>query len=814
MALFSKLKSKFQSYLSEVRERFQQPTIPGVSDPTVVNEMRNAVARGLQNTFNIGPGTKPMSFKVGEGLTSEQTIRAKETLSRIDPLVADELSTLTLGQSIDIFSKYVYQEAQKKMGKEPTTRISPELAREAGESQAVGAIGFVSLGKAPKVPVEKLPLMQRLSRLIVEAEPIRKETEALMSAERTKRAAEIVKIGEKVKGEAGFIEQLKALKGELPKKVYEPIKKFFKQEELDATFTTIEDTKTLFPYEKITVKNAFRKMLEGEVPTEGEIKLLKEVFPKEITEAITARGKPGQKILDVLGQVFNAPRAIMASVDLSAPLRQGIFLVGRPKQFFSAFGSMFKQAFSEDAFQASQAQIRGRETYRLMRKANLALTDLGGSLTTREEAIMSNLPEKIPGMGRIFRGSNRAYTGFLNKLRADVFDDILTKSRATNKKWSEKEFKDLGTFINTASGRGKLGSLESSAVALNAALFSPRLMASRLNLLNPYFYVQLSPVVRKEALKSLFSFAGVTGSVLGLAKMAGAEVNTDPRNADFGKFKIGNTRYDPLGGFQQYIRLAGQLISGEIVSSTTGRTMTLGEGYKPLTRAGIILRFFESKESPVASFIIGLLKGQTFLGEDFDVPTEITNRMIPMVIQDMYELTQEKGAEGFLMSLPAIFGVGVQTYGEQELKFGKSKIGEPTAQIRPVETMAGKIREIVLGQLPLGTSKGYSVEAYFDQLSNLPREEAAQIFSSIAEANPELAKKLMDVVKEREKGITIKDKDLKAKGVASGDRALAIKKQLDKLKTQREKETLWSEYVEKGIITKAVANQLVFLLQQ
>ena len=128
--------------------------------------------------------------------------------------------------------------------------------------------------------------------------------------------------------------------------------------------------------------------------------------------------------------------------------------------------------------------------------------------------------------------------------------------------------------------------------------------------------------------------------------------------------------------------------------------------------------------------------------------------------------------------------------------------------------MAGKIREIVLGQLPLGTSKGYSVEAYFDQLSNLPREEAAQIFSSIAEANPELAKKLMDVVKEREKGITIKDKDLKAKGVASGDRALAIKKQLDKLKTQREKETLWSEYVEKGIITKAVANQLVFLLQQ
>jgi len=164
-----------------------------------------------------------------------------------------------------------------------------------------------------------------------------------------------------------------------------------------------------------------------------------------------------------------------------------------------------------------------------------------------------------------------------------------------------------------------------------------------------------------------------------------------------------------------------------------------------------------------------------------------------------------------MMGLPAIFGVGIQTYGKQELIFGESILGEPTAQIRPVPELADKIREAVLGQLPLGTSKNFSIEAYFDELSNLPSNEAADIFDKIAEANPELAEKLAKIVKERERGITVKDKDLKSKGVASGDRVFAIKQELDKLDTQQEKATLWDEYVAKGVITKEIAKQLEIL---
>ena len=106
------------------------------------------------------------------------------------------------------------------------------------------------------------------------------------------------------------------------------------------------------------------------------------------------------------------------------------------------------------------------------------------------------------------------------------------------------------------------------------------------------------------------------------------------------------------------------------------------------------------------------------------------------------------------------------------------------------------------------------MEAYYDQLNDLPREEAADVFDKIMEVNHDLAKQIQTVVEEREAGITVKDKDLKAKGVASGDRALAVQKELDALKTNEEKAALWDEYVKKRVITKEVARQLQILSQK
>lgn len=119
-----------------------------------------------------------------------------------------------------------------------------------------------------------------------------------------------------------------------------------------------------------------------------------------------------------------------------------------------------------------------------------------------------------------------------------------------------------------------------------------------------------------------------------------------------------------MGGFQQYIKSAAQLISGKIVSSTTGKVLTLGEGYKPLTRLDILGRTIEYKEAPIFSFATTLLRGKTPLGEDIEIGKEIGSRFVPMVTQDIYDIATEE-PELLPVSILGAFGFGLQTYGPE-----------------------------------------------------------------------------------------------------------------------------------------------------
>jgi hypothetical protein len=79
--------------------------------------------------------------------------------------------------------------------------------------------------------------------------------------------------------------------------------------------------------------------------------------------------------------------------------------------------------------------------------------------------------------------------------------------------------RDIANFVNTFSGRGSLGKLEGSALALNTAFFAPRLMASKVKILaSPLTYMMATPQLRKEVLKSLLAITTFGSTVLGLQK--------------------------------------------------------------------------------------------------------------------------------------------------------------------------------------------------------------------------------------------------------------------------------------------------------
>ena len=516
-------------------------------------------------------------------------------------------------------------------------------------------------------------VVNRVITVLREAKDVRPIQERLFAQERGKRLTKAQVVRDVAKGEKGFFAEKAQLKGDLPKAQFETLRKTIKQVDIDSLFTKVADSPLISEWDKFAAREGLSKVfgeMGGKIPSKNEIKLLEKVFGEDLTKALLDKRTMLEKLKDAGYQLVNIPRSIMASFDLSAPLRQGIFFIDRPKQFAPAFAQMFKNFGSEKVFKATQEIINQNPNRQLMSDSGLALTDLGYDLSAREEAFMSSWAEKIPLIGKGVRASERAYVSFLNKLRADVFDDLINKAEklGLNPKKNRDLANKIAKFVNAATGRGSLGKLESAAVQLNSVFFSPRLMSSRLTLLNPIYYITQPKFVRQEALKSLFSFGAIALTITGLLSLnKGVESEPNMTNADWGKVKIGNTRIDMLGGFQQYIRLAAQLVSGKIESSTTGKTMVLGEGYGTPNRMDILLRALEYKLSPIASFINGWIKGENALGEEFKIDKEVKNRFTPMAAQDTIDLAKDN-PKLLPLSVLAVFGAGLQTYSERTIE--------------------------------------------------------------------------------------------------------------------------------------------------
>jgi hypothetical protein len=529
----------------------------------------------------------------------------------------------------------------------------------------------------------------KLIKAVREAIPVSAEQRSKYRQERAIRGARVDAIQQEGRGKAGFFQQKGQLKGQLPKATYESIAHNFSDGEVDELFNKINFSKTLLPYERLKAQSALYDLLgiEGaKVPTAGDIKLLSQVYSEDFVKAMLQHRTKMEKFWHEVGSAINMPRSIMSSVDLSAPFRQGVMFVGK-KEFWKSFGNMFKLIASEKNSKALMESIRMRPTWDLMKKAKLAIVDPHSHyLAEREEAFGSDWAEKIPAFGELVKGSNRAYSGFLNKLRADVFDDLVRKYEAAgiNISTDKKKLREVASFINAATGRGNLPkwksmNLNAAAPALSAGLFSPRLIASRVQMMSPHTYLKKDPILRKEAWKSLLAYSGYVGSLLALGSFGlGWDVEDDPRSPDFAKPKSGNTRVDVTGGFQPYVRLAAQILSQSKVTGK-GEEKELGgglndpaEGPYDESIADVLGRFARSKESPVASLLHNFFDGENIVGEDFyrtrdvgavKVPEELMERFIPMTINDLSEVAQDRDFMTAAGLAPgAVLGHAVQTY--------------------------------------------------------------------------------------------------------------------------------------------------------
>lgn len=408
-----------------------------------------------------------------------------------------------------------------------------------------------------------------------------------------------------------------------------------------------------------------KKLRELEVEREK----VKEKFDIEQEKARVQNRTIKERVTEGFVDVMNLPKSLMASADLSAPLRQGIILSTRhPILASKSFIEMMKQAFSSKKVDDWFHELKTSPEYGDIQKSDLYISEPSAKLKAKDEQFVSNIAKKIPGWGKIVEGSERAYSAFLNKIRVDSFVDFknqLEKDGFSGKELNE-ELKNYADFINNATARGHLGKFEEAAPLLNSVFFSPRYVVSRFNLINPSKYVQMSPRARKEALKSVGSFIGTGMATLALAKASGADVEIDPRSPDFGKIVIGNTRYDIWAGFAQTARLLAQVASGE-KKTLDGDIKNLGEGYNSSSRLDVLGRFGRSKLSPSAGTAANILQGKDFSGKPISIKDELLKLAVPLYLSDI-KSTYEKGGlkDVATEGIPAFFGVGVQKYDSKE----------------------------------------------------------------------------------------------------------------------------------------------------
>src|SRR6185369_675621 len=393
----------------------------------------------------------------------------------------------------------------------------------------------------------------------------------------------------------------------------------------------------------------------------AEVNLLRERFNRGLEHERYLRKSRAEKIWMGTKEALNLSRAIMTSWDVSAVFRQGGFIsLGNPVRAAKALGPMFKALLSEKNAATVEAEIAARPNAKLYAQSKLFLAPREGArLTSMEEAFMSRLASKIPGVA----ASGRAYVTFLNRLRADTFD-ALHESLTSGKTATPAELEAISNYINIATGRGNLGKAAGAAETLSTAFFAPRLVASRFQLLAGEPAYRGSAQTRYLVAKEYAKFLGGLAVVYGLGKLAGASINTDPRSTDFGKMKWGNTRVDPLAGLSQVTVLLSRLASGKMVNSKGQVAPIRGKvAFGHPTSADLIARFLRTKLSPVVGDVVDVLTGKNVVGETVTPKTVAMNAVIPLSMSDIYSVMQEQGVTaGTAIAILSLFGMSVQNY--------------------------------------------------------------------------------------------------------------------------------------------------------
>lgn len=500
-------------------------------------------------------------------------------------------------------------------------------------------------------------------------------------------------------------------------------------------------------FDRRNVANIWRnKIMRGKVLTKKEqVRIADFIFEEHpkykeaFMQTMDRHRGLGEKAQEVVADILNIPRTIMASWDLSAPLRQGFLLffferditIQALKEMVNVARSKDFKTYADGIMNEIQAdeELWAEMNEKYTDEVETLIVDPFGTIEQREEIAMSDIAMRIWGVER----SQVAFTVYLNVVRWQMFKKMMgefnqhdraindemkrieqeykkyktvygekasykelqdTLKRLRKQKTSDEDIIELRKVLNIMTGRGslRLGGInfEQFAPTLNAVFFAPKLQFARIEVLPRLFYNVVRGQLHNNANARIISrmmaynigtslFMAASG-IMFMAMLYDEDIELDPRSSDFMKLRLGDMRLDPWAGFQQYVRLLAQLVTLEKKRTSTGAV--LSESPKD-----ILMQAMRSKASPIMAVMFDIITGRSFTGDEIEATPDTVADIIvgwaPLVLRDLAEMV-EKGEFGKLpFGMSAFMGVGLQTYNARWWDRAHENLGDPLDPAQP-----------------------------------------------------------------------------------------------------------------------------------
>ncbi len=379
-----------------------------------------------------------------------------------------------------------------------------------------------------------------------------------------------------------------------------------------------------------------------------------------------------------LSQVGGLAKSLKATLDVSAIGRQGFKTIfTHPKEWALNSGRTFADVFKTLARKTSDERVMDglkAEIYSRKNSLNGTYDRMKLDIGKGEEAYPSSLPEKIPGLGRVFKASEVAYQGFLTRLRADVADAYVKLAEKQGVDLTDKfQAEAVGSLVNSLTGRGH-AFIGKGGEIINSTFFSPKSFQANLDFLTAHSMEKMSGFARKQAVINILKVVGGTAGVLAIANaVRPGSVETDPRSADFGKIRVGDTRFDVSGGMSSLLTLAARIFTQSSKSSITNKVAPFGTKMGEQTGTDVLLSFLGNKLSPVAGLGRDVIRQQDSKGNPITLGGEIYDTFTPLPITNAIELmnSSDSKAEKIAAMVADALGVATNTYSSANVKSAK-----------------------------------------------------------------------------------------------------------------------------------------------